>query len=61
MLPVRWSPATRWHAPQALNLDPQAYLTNHDSYTFFSMLGDNLKPGPTHTNVNDLLFMLVLE
>ncbi len=46
---------------QALNLDPEAYLTNHDSYTFFSMLGDNLKPGPTHTNVNDLLFMLVLE
>lgn len=42
---------------QALGLDPQAYLENNDSYTFFNALEDCLKPGPTRTNVNDLLFL----
>ncbi len=42
---------------KALGLDPQAYLENNDSYMFFNALGDCLKPGPTRTNVNDLLFL----
>lgn len=42
---------------QALGLDPQVYLANNDSYSFFEALGDCLKPGPTRTNVNDLLFL----
>jgi hydroxypyruvate reductase len=40
-----------------LGLDPDAYLKNNDSYTFFSQLGDNLKTGPTQTNVNDLVLL----
>ena len=39
-------------------MDPLAYLENNDSYTFFKYLGDNIKTGPTQTNVNDLLFLL---
>ena len=33
------------------------YLTRNDSYMFFDALGDLLKPGPTGTNVNDLVFL----
>jgi hydroxypyruvate reductase len=40
-------------------LDPQAALAANDSYPFFDALGDLLHTGPTGTNVNDLLFVLV--
>lgn len=40
-----------------LGLQPSLYLENNDSYSFFEKLGDNLKPGPTQTNVNDLVFL----
>ncbi len=43
-----------------LNLDPQTFLSNHDSYHYFEALGDLLKPGPTQTNVNDLTFLFAL-
>lgn len=43
---------------RALGLDPQAYLDNNDSYSFFSALSDLVLTGPTGTNVNDLLFGL---
>jgi len=42
---------------QALGLDPDIFLHNNDSYHFFRQLGDGLTPGPTRTNVNDLLFL----
>ena len=35
---------------------PEDYLARNDSYHFFAALGDLLKPGPTLTNVNDLIF-----
>jgi glycerate 2-kinase len=38
-------------------LAPLDFLENNDSYTFFQQLGDCLIPGPTKTNVNDLLFL----
>ena len=38
-------------------LYPLAYLQNNDSYYFFEGLNDLLKPGPTGTNVNDLVFL----
>ncbi len=38
-------------------LDPADFLARNDSYTFFSALGDCLKPRPTRTNVNDLTFL----
>jgi hydroxypyruvate reductase len=41
----------------SMGLAPDAYLANNDSHTFFSALEDCLLPGPTRTNVNDLLFL----
>jgi hydroxypyruvate reductase len=40
-----------------LGLVPVEYLHRNDSYTFFAALDDLLKPGPTSTNVNDLIFL----
>jgi glycerate 2-kinase len=40
-----------------LHMEPGAYLQRNDSYHFFQSLDDLLKPGPTHTNVNDLAFI----
>lgn len=42
-----------------LGLDAQASLANNDAYHFFQPLGDLIITGPTGTNVNDLLFVLV--
>ncbi len=44
---------------RAMGLDPWAALEDNDSYPFFDALGDLLRTGPTGTNVNDLLFVLV--
>jgi hydroxypyruvate reductase len=41
-----------------LGLDPQAYLDNNDSYTFFQKCDGLLLTGQTGTNVNDLVFIL---
>jgi hydroxypyruvate reductase len=46
---------------QALGLDPRAALEANDSYSFFDALGDLIRTGPTGTNVNDLLLVLVGE
>jgi len=43
----------------ALGLDPAAALQNNDAYPFFDALGDLLRPGPTRTNVNDLMVVFV--
>ncbi len=40
-------------------LDPAHFLRHNDAYHFFAPLGDLLQPGPTLTNVNDLLFIAV--
>jgi hydroxypyruvate reductase len=42
-------------------LDPHTYLARNDAYPFFDALGDLLRPGPTQTNVNDLVFMFKLQ
>jgi len=44
---------------RALGLDARSALEANDSYPFFYALGDLLRTGPTGTNVNDLLFVLV--
>jgi hydroxypyruvate reductase len=44
---------------QAIGLDAQAHLANNDAYHFFQPLGDLIITGPTGTNVNDLLILLV--
>ncbi|MBC7965005.1 MAG: DUF4147 domain-containing protein [Fuerstia sp.] len=38
----------------ASGLDPDGYLTRHDSYPFFDAVDGLFKTGPTHTNVMDL-------
>ncbi len=42
-----------------LGLHPGLFLERNDSYSFFSALNDLLKPGPTGTNGNDLVFLFI--
>ena len=42
------------------NIAAELFLENNDAYSFFDEIGDLLKPGPTGTNVNDLMIMLGL-
>jgi hydroxypyruvate reductase len=44
---------------RSIGLDAQTYLADNDAYHFFQALGDLIITGPTGTNVNDLLFILV--
>lgn len=39
--------------------DPERYLDDNDSYTFFNTLGDLIRTGPTGTNVGDLQVILI--
>ena len=43
-----------------LGLQTGEHLRRNDSYAFFAALDDLLKPGPTGTNVNDLVFLFAL-
>jgi glycerate 2-kinase len=53
------SGATLTRARQ-LGLDPRAFLARSDSFHFFAPLEDLLLPGPTLTNVNDLILIAIL-
>ncbi len=44
---------------RALGLDGEAHLRRHDAYPFLAAVKDLLVTGPTRTNVNDLLLVLV--
>ncbi|HQT63234.1 MAG: glycerate kinase [Acidocella sp. 20-57-95] len=44
----------------AMGLDPQDYLSGHDSYSLFAALNDLIITGPTLTNVNDIRAILVV-
>jgi len=44
---------------ERLNMDAYQFLSNNDSYTFFTKLGDAFFTGPTGTNVNDLTLVLI--
>jgi glycerate-2-kinase len=46
---------------KARGLEPSKYLSENDSYTFFQSLGDAFITGPTGTNVNDLIIILVAD
>ena len=41
------------------NIDPEQYLLNNDSYTFFKKVGGLVYTGPTGTNVNDFTMILI--
>jgi len=42
-------------------LSAKKFLEHHDSYNFFSQLGDLVKTGPTKTNLLDLYLLLVAK
>lgn len=44
---------------RARGLDPDEYLRNNDSYTFFRQAGGLLVTGPTGTNVMDIQIMVI--
>lgn len=43
----------------ALGLDARSYLSNNDAYHFFQPMDDLIMTGPTNTNVNDVMIVLV--
>jgi glycerate 2-kinase (EC 2.7.1.-) len=51
---------TTYQRARDLGLDIAAALARNDSYPFFDALGDLLRPGSTHTNVNDLALVVVV-
>jgi glycerate-2-kinase len=44
-----------------LGLDPEKYIANNDSYSFFSKLGDLILTKATGTNVNDISVIVALK
>ena len=44
----------------ALGLKASEHLDRNDAYSFFSVLGDLVVPGPTYTNVNDFRALLIV-
>ena len=45
---------------ESLGLCAETYLAESNSYAYFAALGDLLKPGPSGTNVNDLMLLFGL-
>ena len=45
---------------RALGLDARDFLLRNDSYPFLRAVGDQLRTGPTRTNVNDLMGVCVM-
>jgi len=45
---------------QKIELSPEKYLENNDSYHFFSRLNDLIFTGPTGTNVNDISVIIAV-
>ncbi|MGE4294878.1 MAG: glycerate kinase [Campylobacterales bacterium] len=50
-----------WRGALEMDLDPNAFLENNDSYRFFKAAGGLLAPGATGTNVMDLGVILIKE
>ncbi|UCH56990.1 MAG: glycerate kinase [Candidatus Bathyarchaeota archaeon] len=46
---------------RSMGLEVSRFLDNNDSNQFFSRLGDALITGPTGTNVNDIMLILVVD
>ena len=44
---------------ERLGLDTAGYLSRNDAYRYFQPLGDLVLTGPSGTNVNDLVFLIV--
>lgn len=56
--------AGAWVSPDSIRearakgLDPDAYLADNNAYAFFRRTGAVVEPGPTHTNVMDVVIAL---
>jgi len=48
-----------YHVAQAMNVDPEKYLAEFDSYNFFRNAGGHLFTGPTMTNVMDMIVVII--
>jgi len=44
---------------ERMGLSADEHLRNNDSYSFFEKLGDTIVTGPTGTNVNDIMLILI--
>lgn len=47
------------HEALAIDIEPEMYLSNFDSYHFFKSFGGHIRTGPTMTNVMDLIVVLI--
>ena len=47
------------HDALSMNIDPDLYLGNYDSYNFFKSAGGHIFTGPTFTNVMDIVVILI--
>lgn len=56
-----WVDGSTMARARALGLDAQAALARNDAYPFFAALGDLVITGPTGTNVNDVVIILIGE
>jgi hydroxypyruvate reductase len=52
-----WVDGTTLERAARLGLEPRAALRDNDSYMFFDILGNLIRTGPTHTNVNDVYLL----
>lgn len=58
--------AGAWVSPDSIRearakgLDPDAYLADNNTFAFFRQTGAVVKPGPTHTNVMDVVIALTM-
>jgi hydroxypyruvate reductase len=50
-----WATPETVHRGRDAGLDAQDHLDRNDSYAFFNALDELLRPGPTHTNVMDVI------
>jgi hydroxypyruvate reductase len=50
-----WATPETVHRGREVGLDAQDHLDRNDSYAFFNALDQLLRPGPTHTNVMDVI------
>lgn len=46
---------------ESLGMQAADYLSRNDAYSYFDALGDLIRPGPSGTNVNDLMFIFAFQ
>ncbi|HJX22967.1 MAG TPA: glycerate kinase, partial [Candidatus Bathyarchaeia archaeon] len=54
------SDGTTLERAMKIGMEPYEYLRENNSYSFFMKLGDLIFTGPTGTNINDLMILIML-